>query len=88
MAIPARKHPGKTDGGRAALPKVAPPNGTAPPRVAPRRVVRGLTWLYPGMRVKRWLALIPVGLLLGICGVMVLFNLETLDLLDRLAFLV
>jgi uncharacterized cofD-like protein len=48
------------------------------------RVTRGLMWLYPGMRVKRWLALVPVGLLPVIVGVVLLVRLQTVDYLDRL----
>lgn len=47
-----------------------------------------LKWLYPGMRVKRWLLLIPIGLALIIVGVGVLTNLRTFDymrMLDDLA---
>lgn len=55
---------------------------------SPRPVVRGLKWLYPGMRVKRWLMLIPVGLFLSILSVIVLFRLQTLDYLDRVDALV
>ncbi len=40
------------------------------------------------MRVKRWLMLIPVGLLLGILGVMVLANQQTILYMDVLAALV
>ena len=62
----------------------APRAETAPPL----RMRQGIKWLYPGMRVKRWLLLIPLGLFLGILGVMVLAQLQTLDYLDRLAVLV
>ena len=44
----------------------------------------GLKWMYPGMRVKRWLLLIPIGLLPVIVGVLLLIQLRALDLLDRL----
>jgi uncharacterized cofD-like protein len=37
------------------------------------------------MRVKRWLALIPVGLLLAIFGVIVLAQMQTFEVLDGLA---
>ncbi len=38
-----------------------------------------LKWLYPGMRVKRWLLLVPVGLAFVILGVGILTNLRTFD---------
>ena len=57
--------------------------GSPRPRVR-RRVALGLKWLYPGMRVKRWLLLIPIGLLPVLLGVLVLARLGTLDWLDRL----
>ena len=47
-----------------------------------------LKWLYPGMRVKRWLLLVPVGISLVIIGVGLITNLRTFDylrLLDDLA---
>lgn len=44
----------------------------------------GLKWLYPGMRVKRWLMLVPVGLVPVIIGVLLLIQLRALDILDRL----
>jgi uncharacterized cofD-like protein len=53
-------------------------------RPARNRVVRSLKWLSPGMRVKRWLALIPVGLFPVMVGMVVLMRWQTLDLLDRL----
>lgn len=87
MAVPARKQPPRTNGGKTApLPATPPPATEAPS--SPPRVVRGLKWLYPGMRVKRWLALIPIGLLLGILGVVVLANIQVEDFQDRLAVLV
>lgn len=45
--------------------------------------VKGLTsslkWLYPGMRVKRWLVLIPVGLTVAIAGVVSLAGMRVFD---------
>lgn len=38
-----------------------------------------LKWLYPGMRVKRWLLLVPVGVSFIILGVGILTNLRTFD---------
>ena len=60
-----------------------PVAGAGRPRVR-RQVALGLKWLYPGMRVKRWLLLIPIGLLPVLLGVLVLARLGTLDWLDRL----
>lgn len=39
-----------------------------------RTIVSTLKWLYPGMRVKRWLALVPVGIAVCLLGVMLLLN--------------
>lgn len=39
-----------------------------------------LKWLYPGMRVKRWLLLVPVGLAVAIVGVVLLLNIRVVDL--------
>jgi len=45
--------------------------------------VKGLTsslkWLYPGMRVKRWLLLIPVGLAVAIVGVVLLASTRIIE---------
>ena len=51
-------------------------------------VNRGLMWLYPGMRVKRWMALIPIGILPVVVGVAVLAQLQTIDYLDRMGEIV
>ena len=68
--------------------KDVPPPGPAPVgRVgggARRRVAGGLKWLYPGMRVKRWLALIPVGILPVTVGVVVLGQLHTVEYMEWL----
>lgn len=40
-------------------------------------------WLYPGMRVKRWLMLIPIGLACAIAGVILLANIGIVDVLGR-----
>ena len=46
----------------------------------PGRLARPLRWLYPGLGVKRWYALLFVGLsLLGV-GAVLLFNLFAYDL--------
>ena len=74
---------------RAALPSNSVPFGTLAPQPPDqsgqwRRATgdggsggappRALKWLIPGMGVKRWLLLIPVGLLLGVLGLVVLLN--------------
>lgn len=40
-----------------------------------------LKWLYPGMRVKRWLLLIPVGMAAVIAGTVLLANIRIIDAL-------
>lgn len=58
-------------------------------RTAPlQHLTHGLKWLYPGMRVKRWLLLIPVGLFIGFIGVLVLARDEAMGYQDRIAQLV
>ena len=39
-----------------------------------RSLVSSLKWLYPGMRVKRWLLLVPVGVAAVLMGVILLVN--------------
>lgn len=46
-----------------------------------RQLYSSLKWLYPGMRVKRWLLLIPIGLAFAIAGVVLLANIRIVDLL-------
>ncbi|MGC8862490.1 MAG: gluconeogenesis factor YvcK family protein, partial [Armatimonadota bacterium] len=46
-----------------------------------RQLYSSVKWLYPGMRVKRWLVLIPVGLALAIAGVVLLANIRIVDVL-------
>jgi len=46
-----------------------------------RSIMSSLKWLYPGMRVKRWLLLIPVGMSLVIVGVVLLANMRLVDVL-------
>jgi uncharacterized cofD-like protein len=50
-----------------------------------RTALLNLQWLYPGMRVKRFLALIPFGMALAFVGVVVLVQLQALNFLDWLA---
>lgn len=40
-----------------------------------------LKWLYPGMRVKRWLLLIPLGVTAVIAGAVLLANMRIVDIL-------
>ena len=51
---------------------------------ASKRIVRGLQWLLPGLKVKRWLALVPIGLLPVVAGVILLAGLKTFDWLQDL----
>jgi len=46
-----------------------------------RQLYSSVKWLYPGMRVKRWLVLIPVGLAFAIAGVVLLANIRIVDVL-------
>lgn len=46
-----------------------------------QQLFSSLKWLYPGMRVKRWLVLIPIGLAFSIAGVVLLANIRIVDLL-------
>lgn len=46
-----------------------------------KALLSSLKWLYPGMRVKRWLLLIPFGLTAAIAGVVLLANIRIVDLL-------
>lgn len=50
--------------------------------VTTRRVKSLLKWLYPGMRVKRWLLLTPIGLFFVIVGVVLLTNMQVVDYLN------
>ena len=47
-----------------------------------RRIASALKWLYPGMKVKRWLLLIPIGVFAILVGVAFLANVNVLDYLD------
>lgn len=44
-----------------------------------------IKWLYPGMRVKRWLILTPIGVSLVLAGAWLLVNLRIYDVLDKIA---
>lgn len=46
-----------------------------------KALVSSLKWLYPGMRVKRWLLLIPVGLAFATAGVVLLANIRMFELI-------
>ncbi len=52
------------------------------------RLKSNLKWLYPGMRVKRWLLLTPIGVLFVIVGVTLLWNMRVVDFLNYAAELV
>lgn len=45
-------------------------------------MLSSVKWLYPGMRVKRWLLLIPVGLTVAIAGVVLLANIRLFSILE------
>lgn len=45
-----------------------------------RGLVSSLKWLYPGMRVKRWLLLIPFGVAATLAGVVVLAGTQIIDI--------
>ena len=47
-----------------------------------RRFKSTLKWMYPGMRVKRWLLLTPIGVFLVVVGVTLLTNMRIVDYLD------
>lgn len=49
-----------------------------------KALLNNLKWLYPGMRVKRWLLLIPVGIAMVIGGVVLLGNWHIVDYLGTL----
>ncbi len=50
-----------------------------------RQLFSSFKWLYPGMRVKRWLLLIPIGLAFSIAGVVLLMNIRIVDALGFVA---
>lgn len=47
-----------------------------------KSLANNLKWLYPGMRVKRWLLLVPVGLGFGIAGVVLLAGISMFSILE------
>lgn len=49
-----------------------------------KRFSTWLKWLYPGMRVKRWMLLTLIGIVLVIVGVAVLTNIFSVNLVDLL----
>lgn len=69
------------------VPDRSPASPTAPPRPV-SLLARRLKWLQPGMRVKRWLLLIPVGLVPVIVGVVVMLGFQMWDFLDRFSNLI
>ena len=50
-----------------------------------RRIVKGFKWLAPGLRVKRWLLLVPIGLAPVVAGVALLIGIRITDIFDWLA---
>jgi len=48
------------------------------------RMLSWLKWLYPGMRVKRWMLLTLVGIVLVLVGFLVLTNIKFVDLVQPL----
>ena len=50
-----------------------------------KRLRSWLKWLYPGMRVKRWLLLTPIGVFFVIIGVTLLTNMRVVDYLNLAA---
>jgi len=66
-----------------------PDSGDAAPRERhfppPRSpLLDALKWLLPGVRVKRWLLVVALGILLGTAGIDLLFIMQLADLGDRL----
>jgi len=49
-----------------------------------RHLLSSLKWLYPGMRVKRWLMLVPIGVAMVVVGVVLLANIRIVDYLGTL----
>ncbi|MHB9038263.1 MAG: gluconeogenesis factor YvcK family protein [Armatimonadota bacterium] len=49
-----------------------------------RFFMSSLKWLYPGMRVKRWLLLIPVGVTVVLAGMVLLLNMHIVDILGAI----
>lgn len=49
-----------------------------------KSILSSLKWLYPGMRVKRWLLLIPVGLTFAIAGVVLFANIRMFNMLEMI----
>ena len=45
-----------------------------------------LKWLYPGMKMKRWLLLFAIGVLLASLGIALMFNYKYLDLIEEEIF--
>ena len=48
--------------------------------------MRWITWLYPGINVKRWLFLFTIGVLLCAFGLAFLFNFQIMGALEELVF--
>jgi len=50
-----------------------------------RKLGGSFKWLYPGMNVKRWLALVPIGMFVCILGIVLIANIRVLDVAEWLA---
>ncbi|MBQ9764300.1 MAG: YvcK family protein [Phascolarctobacterium sp.] len=48
--------------------------------------MRWITWLYPGINVKRWLFLFTIGVLLCAMGLAFLFNFQIMGVIEELVF--
>lgn len=48
-------------------------------------ILSSVKWLYPGMRVKRWLILVPFGLAIAIAGVVLTANISMFDILEQVS---
>lgn len=46
-----------------------------------KKILSSLKWLYPGMRVKRWLLLIPIGMFIVVAGTVLIANMSLVDVL-------
>lgn len=47
-------------------------------------LMSSLKWLYPGMRIKRWLLLVPVGMAVAFAGVVILAGTQIIDIVGPL----
>jgi uncharacterized cofD-like protein len=65
--------------------KIKPSTPTKIRRRRRVRVIHGLKWLTPGLRVKRWMLLIPIGLFPVLLGVVILMQQQAIGLFDLLS---